>query len=51
MEILENIIFGYGEFDGEVSNKIYERGFIVPTHPLINLEDVDFISEVCNGAE
>jgi CDP-6-deoxy-D-xylo-4-hexulose-3-dehydrase len=41
----------YGEFDGEVSNKIYERGFIVPTHPLINLEDVDFISEVCNGAE
>ncbi len=39
----------YGEFEGKIANKIYERGFIIPTHPLINLEDVDFISEVCNG--
>ena len=39
----------YGEFNGEVANKIYERGFIVPTHPFLNVEDIDFISEVCNG--
>jgi len=39
----------YGEFNGEVANKIYERGFIVPTHPFLNVEDVDFISGVCNG--
>ena len=38
----------YGEFYGEVANKIYERGFIVPTHPSIDLEDIDFISGVCN---
>ena len=38
----------YGEFNGEVANKIYERGFIVPTHPSIDLEDIDFISGVCN---
>lgn len=40
----------YGEFNGKVSNKIYERGFIVPTHPSIDLEDIDYISEVCNEA-
>ena len=40
----------YGEFNGKVSDKIYERGFIVPTHPSIDLEDIDYISEVCNGA-
>ena len=39
----------YDEFNGEVANKIYERGFIVPTHPFLNVEDIDFISEVCNG--
>ena len=38
----------YGEFNGEVASKIYERGFIVPTHPFLNMEDIDFISGVCN---
>ena len=42
-------IYRYDEFNGEVANKIYERGFIVPTHPFLNVEDIDFISEVCNG--
>ena len=38
----------YGEFSGEVANKIYERGFIVPTHPFLELKNIDFISEICN---
>jgi CDP-6-deoxy-D-xylo-4-hexulose-3-dehydrase len=38
----------YGEFNGKVSSKIYDRGFIVPTHPSIDLEDIDFICGVCN---
>ena len=38
----------YGEFNGKVSNKIYERGFIVPTQPSIDLEDIDYMCGVCN---
>ena len=52
MEISVNTSFWidrYGEFNGKVSDKIYERGFIVPTHPSIDLEDIDYISEVCNA--
>jgi len=40
----------YGEFTGEIANKIYERGFIVPTHPDMDLEDIDIVAEVCNEA-
>jgi len=41
----------YGEFEGKIADKIYERGFIVPTHPLLSNDDIDFISGVCNGVE
>tara|TARA_Y100000592_G_scaffold52548_1_gene82968 strand:- start:9874 stop:11022 length:1149 start_codon:yes stop_codon:yes gene_type:complete len=36
----------YGEFNGKISNKIYERGFIVPTHPELTQKDINFITEV-----
>ena len=49
MVILVDINFDrYGEFSGEVSDKIYNRGFIVPTHPLLQNDDIDFISGVIN---
>lgn len=38
----------YGAFDGNFANQIYERGFILPTYPELSLEDIDFISSICN---
>ena len=39
----------YGKFDGQWANQIYERGFILPTFPELNLDDIDYISEICNN--
>ena len=38
----------YGIFDGEWSNEIYNRGFILPTYPELNSDDIDYIASICN---
>ena len=39
----------YGEFHGEVADKIHSRGFFLPNYPELEIDDIDFISGVCNG--
>ena len=39
----------FGEFHGEVADKIHSRGFFLPNYPELETEDIDFISGVCNG--
>ena len=39
----------YGEFHGEVADKIHSRGFFLPNYPELEIKDIDFISGVCNG--
>ena len=38
----------FGEFHGEVADKIHSRGFFLPNYPELETEDINFISEVCN---
>jgi len=38
----------YGAFENVFADQIYERGFILPTYPELSLEDIDFISNICN---
>ena len=37
-----------GVFNGEWSNEIYNRGFILPTYPELNSDDIDYIASICN---
>ena len=39
----------FGEFHGEVADKIHSRGFFLPNYPELEIKDIDFISGVCNG--
>ena len=39
----------FGEFHGEVADKIHTRGFFLPNYPELEIKDIDFISGVCNG--
>tara|TARA_R110001592_G_scaffold60133_4_gene182824 strand:+ start:4192 stop:5379 length:1188 start_codon:yes stop_codon:yes gene_type:complete len=39
----------FGEFHGEVADKIHSRGFFLPNYPELKIEDIEFISGVCNG--
>ena len=39
----------YGEFHGVVADKIHSRGFFLPNYPELEIDDIDFISGVCNG--
>tara|TARA_B100000029_G_scaffold510410_1_gene601817 strand:+ start:6609 stop:7775 length:1167 start_codon:yes stop_codon:yes gene_type:complete len=39
----------YGVFKGSWANQIYERGFILPTFPELNENDIDKISSICNN--
>ena len=36
----------YDEFSGKNSDKIYSSGFIVPSHPYLNNDEIDTISEI-----
>ena len=38
----------FGEFHGEVADKIHSRGFFLPNYPELKIEDIDFICGVCN---
>jgi CDP-6-deoxy-D-xylo-4-hexulose-3-dehydrase len=38
----------FGEFHGEVADKIHSRGFFLPNYPELEIEDIYFISGVCN---
>tara|TARA_Y100000034_G_scaffold92212_1_gene111373 strand:+ start:2401 stop:3594 length:1194 start_codon:yes stop_codon:yes gene_type:complete len=38
----------YGEFHGEIADKIHSRGFFLPNYPELTKEDISFISEICN---
>ena len=37
----------YGEFHGEIADKIHSRGFFLPNYPELTEEDISFISGVC----
>ena len=37
----------YGEFHGEVSDKIHSRGFFLPNYPELTVEGINFICGVC----
>jgi CDP-6-deoxy-D-xylo-4-hexulose-3-dehydrase len=37
----------YGEFHGEVADKIHSRGFFLPNYPELTKNDIKFISEIC----
>ena len=39
----------FGEFHGKVADKIHSRGFFLPNYPELEIDDIDFISGVCNG--
>ena len=39
----------FGEFHGEVADKIHSRGFFLPNYPELEIDDIEFISGVCNG--
>ena len=39
----------YGEFHGEVADKIHSCGFYLPNYPELTEEDINFISEVCKN--
>ena len=39
----------FGEFHGEVADKIHSRGFFLPNYPELETEDINFISEVCKN--
>ena len=39
----------YGIFNGEWSNQIYDRGFILPTFPELLDQDIEFIANICNN--
>jgi CDP-6-deoxy-D-xylo-4-hexulose-3-dehydrase len=41
----------YGEFHGEVADKIHSRGFFLPNYPELETEDINFISEVCKNVK
>jgi len=38
----------FGEFHGEVADKIHSRGFFLPNYPELEIDDIYFISGVCN---
>ena len=39
----------FGEFHGKVADKIHSRGFFLPNYPELEIDDIEFISGVCNG--
>ena len=39
----------FGEFHGEVSDKIHSRGFFLPNYPELTIDDIEFISGVCKN--
>jgi len=39
----------YGEFHGEVADKIHSRGFFLPNYPELEIDDINFISGVCKN--
>ena len=39
----------YGEFHGKVADKIHSCGLYLPNYPELIEDDINFISEVCNG--
>jgi len=41
----------FGEFHGEVADKIHSRGFFLPNYPELETEDINFISEVCKNVK
>jgi CDP-6-deoxy-D-xylo-4-hexulose-3-dehydrase len=41
----------FGEFHGEVADKIHSRGFFLPNYPELEIEDINFISEVCKNVK
>lgn len=40
----------YGEFNGEVANKIHSQGFFLPNYPELTPEDIKWICGIVNGA-
>ena len=39
----------FGEFHGDVADKIHSRGLFLPNYPELEIEDIKFITGVCNG--
>ena len=39
----------YGEFHGEVADKIHSRGFFLPNYPELEIDDIEFICSVVVG--
>jgi len=39
----------FGEFHGEVADKIHSRGFFLPNYPELEIDDINFISGVCKN--
>jgi CDP-6-deoxy-D-xylo-4-hexulose-3-dehydrase len=39
----------YGEFHGEVADKIHSRGFFLPNYPELEIDDIEFICSVVMG--
>jgi CDP-6-deoxy-D-xylo-4-hexulose-3-dehydrase len=39
----------FGEFHGKVADKIHSRGFFLPNYPELEIDDINFISEVCKN--
>jgi len=37
----------YGEFHGEVADKIHSRGFFLPNYPELEIDDIYYITGVC----